>query len=257
MSEIPPAPTPKKEVIAPRRESIAGEFSDDPPAAERNYGEARLWLVARDPRCLFVYWEIRPEEHPDATNEDGCARFFLRIFRDGEPESSTGIETSVGSLFIPAESADSGYVAELGFFAGDIWCFLARSGVSRTPPELPGTVASPVFATIPAHVGLEKMRDLVADSALPGESPAVTAARIQSDARMQDEWTPGHERLLAEILRANTSAPASPANSLTLTEMIRQKLTATAAAAAPGVPIPASKIESQPASPDANWPTSR
>src|SRR5439155_1692494 len=52
MSEIPPPSLPKKEAIAPLRESIAdalraaGEFADEPPGAEPNYGEARLWLVA-------------------------------------------------------------------------------------------------------------------------------------------------------------------------------------------------------------------
>ena len=113
MSEIPPPPSPKKEVIAPIRESIAEEFADDPPDAEPHYGEARLWLVARDPRCLFAYWGFRPEEHPDATAGNGCARFFLRVFRgNGAAESSIEIEGGAGHAFIPAESPDSGYFAE-------------------------------------------------------------------------------------------------------------------------------------------------
>ena len=265
MSEFPQPPTPKKEVIAPRHESItrelfrAAELADDPPGTEPNYGEARLWLVARDPRCLFAYWDFRPEEHPDAMGKDGRPRFFLRIFRDGgSAESSTEIEPGAGNVFIPAQSSDSGYFAELGFFTGEIWCFLTRSGITRTPPELPGADAPALFATIPARLSLGNMRDLLADSALPGESLAMTAARIQNDARNHGEWTPEHERLLAEILGASASAPAaSSANSITLTQAVRNKFAATANAATPGAPIPASQIGSAPASPGASWPTGK
>ncbi|MEO6785945.1 MAG: DUF4912 domain-containing protein [Chthoniobacteraceae bacterium] len=259
MSEISPPPTPKKEVIAPHRESPSAEFADEPLSVELNYGEARLWLVARDPHSLFAYWEFRPGEHPDAVGEDGRARFFLRIFHEGgKAGSSTGIEAGAGNAFILADAPDSGYFAELGFYAGVIWCFLARTGITRTPPELPSAEARPIFATIPAQLSLGKMRDLVADSALPGESPAVTAARIQSDARQHGEWTPRHERLLAEILGVSASAPPeSPVIFPALTQAVRQKLAATAAAATPGTPIPASQIESAPAPLGASWPTSK
>ena len=259
MSEIPPPPSPKKEVIAPQQESIAEEFTDDPPDSEPHYGETRLWLVARDPHCLFAYWEFRTGEHPDATGADGRSRFFLRIFRDGDTaESSTEIESAAGNAFIPALSPDSGYFAELGFFAGEIWCFLARSGVTRTPPELPGTDGPALFATIPARLSLGKMRDLLAESALPGESLAMTAARIQNDARNHREWTPEHEHLLAEILGASAAASvASTANSFTLTQAVRQKLADTAGAAAPGASISTLQIESAPASPGASWPTGK
>ena len=245
MSEIPPAPSPKKEIIAPHQESIAEEFADDPPDAEPHYGEARLWLVARDPHCLFAYWEFRSEEHPDAIGADGRAQFFLRICREGETEATVGIEPGSGNVFIPAQSPDCGYSAELGFFTGGVWCFLAHSGNTRTPPELPDAHEPAIFATIPASVSLGKMRDLLAGSALPGESLAMTAARIQNGARQHGEWVPEHERLLAEILGASTSASAAPpANSVTLAQTIRQKLAATANAATPGAPIPASQLES-------------
>ena len=259
MSEIPPPPNPKKEVIAPRQESISEEFADEPPDSEPHYGEAKLWLVARDPHCLFAYWEFRTEEHPDATGADGRSRFFLRIFLDGgAAESSTEIEPGAGNAFIPAQSPDSGYFAELGFFAGEIWCFLARSGTTRTPPSLPSADTPAVFATIPAQLSLGKMRGLLADSALPGESLAMTAARLQNDARNHGEWTPEHERLLAEILGASASAPAeSSANSFTLTQSVRQKLAATASAATPGTPLSASQSEGTPASPGSNWLTGK
>ena len=256
MSEIPQPPTPKKEAITPLRESAAGEPADDTPDTERNYGETRLWLAARDPRSLFAYWEFRPEEHPDAVGEDGRARFFLRIFREGgHAESSTGIEPGAGNAFIPVASPGTGYFAELGFYSGDIWCFLARSGDAHTPPETPAAPEPAVFATIPSRISLEKIRAALAHTALPGESLMMTAARIQSDAQRHGEWTPEHERLLAEILGANAAnADAAPANSLTLTQRIRQKLAAAADASAPGAPLPAPQGAGDASSSSPGWP---
>lgn len=255
MSEIPPAPTPKKEVIAPHQESITEEFADDPPDAEPHYGEARLWLVARDPRCLFAYWEFRPEEHPDADGSDGRSRFFLRIYREEKAEATVEVEPGAGNVFIPAQSPDSGYSAELGFFANDIWCFLARSGNTRTPPELPAAHDAVVFATIPACISLGKFRDALASSARPGESLAATAARIQADARRHGEWTPEHARLLTEILGENAAdAETSSASSITLTRRIQQKLGTAAMAAAPFAPIPMPHGGDDASSPASSWP---
>ncbi len=241
MSEFPQPPTPKKEAITPLRESAESEPADDTPDAERTYGETRLWLAARDPRCLFAYWEFRPEEHPDAFDEGGRPRFFLRIFREGgHAESSTGIEPGAGNAFIPVASPGTRYFAELGFYSGDIWCFLARSGDTHTPPDAPAAPAPAVFATIPSRISLGKFRAALAHTALPGESLAMTCARIQSDAQRHGEWTPEYERLLAEILGADAAnADTTPANSLTLTQRIRQKLAAAAEASAPGSALPA------------------
>jgi len=253
MSEIPPPPSPKKEVIAPRQESIAEEFADDPPNPEPNYGEARLWLVARDPHCLFAYWEFRVEEHPDAIAHDGRARFFLRFFReDGAVESSAEIRAGTGNVFVPAQSPDTAYSAELGFFEGDIWCFVARSGTTRTPPVLLAEDSPPVFATIPSRVSLGKLGDLLAASALPGESLAMTAARVQGDARDRGAWTQEHEDLLAEILGAGAGELAG--NSITLTRRIQLKLEAAASAAAPGEPIPVPCMENGASSPGGGGP---
>jgi len=257
MSESPPPPSPKKEVLAPPQESLRADFTEAPVAAELAYGEARLWVIARDPHCLFAYWEFRPSEHPDAVGADGRSRFFLRIFCDGRAESTTDIEDGAGKAFVHAGAADAGYHAELGFFAKDVWCFLARSKNTRTPPELPATVAPAVFATVPAAVSLGKLREVLSDSALPGESVASTAARIQGDARTSAARRPEDERLLAEILGESAGPDvASPASSATLARRIRRKLDAAAEVAAPGPPIPVPPAGSAPSSASASWPTS-
>lgn len=260
MSNSSQTPNPKKETIAPRHESLRAEFVQDEVAEERTYGEARLWLVARDPGALFCYWEFLPAEHPGALGEDGKPHFHLRIFRAGGiVESTTEIEPDAGNWFVTVSLPDSDYVAELGFFSKDVWCFIARSGNTRTPPKSAIADGAEFFATIPPSVSLRELRDLLASSAEPGEEVAQAAARVQSAARVQTEWTAAQERLLSQILAEEMEKiSGGSANSATLTQRVRHRLAAAAEAAAPTGPLPsmdtgAAPGSSWPSSPGASW----
>lgn len=193
MSEFPLPPSPKREVIAPVRKPFANESPDEIQGAEHEYGDARLWLCARDPRCLFAYWNFRPEEHPEAACADGRRRFFLRVFREEMTESTAEIEGGSGSIFIHDRTPDSAYAAELGFFTGEVWCFLVRSVVTRTPPEIPVGDTTALFSTVPGRLRPGNIGDALVRSALTGESLAVTVARIHNEARQLGKFIPEHE----------------------------------------------------------------
>ena len=137
MSDTPYPIRPPREVIAPRHESLKKQFDREAGPEPLGYGEVRLWLVARDSRSLFAYWEFRPEEHPEAVASDGSAHYFLRVTReDGHVESCVEIQPAAGDWTIAVTQADTIYEAELGFYTPQkVWCFLARSGSTQTPPE--------------------------------------------------------------------------------------------------------------------------
>ena len=142
MSATQPSREPPREVIAPRHESLTKEFDEARRELQLEYGEVRLWLVARDPHWLFAYWEFNPDEHPEALGEDGAAHFLLRVQReDGTVEATVEIQPGAGNWLVPVRQADCGYTAELGFFTSGAWAFLARSGAARTPPLDVGEVA--------------------------------------------------------------------------------------------------------------------
>ncbi len=256
MSENPPSPSPKKEMIAPQRESFEEDLKGEIFGPEHNYGEACLWLAPRDPRCIYAYWDFRPEEHPHAAGADGRPRFYLRIFREENAESTVEIERGAGGVFIPGCSPDSAYFAELGFYACDVWCFFVRSGEIRTPPELAGMGEPALFATLPARLSLGRMREVLAQSGLPGENLAEIAARIQDGARESESWTVEQTRHFAEILGVDAEDSGQATDAADLARRIRRKLdTAAGASASCGaIPAPAScAVESSPA---AGWPTS-
>src|SRR6185369_8665670 len=133
MSATPHPSGPAREMLAPRHESLRKEFGN--PLLP-GYGEARLWVVARDPHWLFAYWEFDPTEHPGVRGADGTQHVFLRVSRgDGTVETTIEILPSVGHWYVPVSQADCDYTAELGYFApGGVWAFVAHSGATRTPP---------------------------------------------------------------------------------------------------------------------------
>jgi hypothetical protein len=256
MSDNHRSPDPPKEVIGPRHESLREEFEPEEVIEERTYGEVRLWLVARDPRTLFVSWDFQRSEHPETRREGGASSLFVRILRGEDVvESTTEIHPKTKTLFIPAENHDCVYSAELGFFTGEIWCFIARSRFVHTPPERTDeNDGRGEFATIPANVSHAGMRDLLRGSALPGEAMAETAARIQSRAREKGEWTAEQERQFAQILGEEVEKiPAEASSSMSLAQRIRHRLDAAAKAATILPPIPAPKPGEGPASPSASW----
>jgi len=258
MSESPQNPSPQREVIAPRQESLRAEFDMEDGSPEPAYGEVRLWTVARDPRSIFAYWVFNPSEHPEARGDDGLSRFILRITRDdGTVEATAEIQLETGNLFVPVSQPHCGYIAELGFFSKGVWCFLARSANTRTPPEVVVDDDKEQFATIPAKVTLGEIRNLLATSALPGEGIAETASRVQATAREEGLWTAEQEHLLAQLLGEESAhASATGASSDDLTRRLRRRLITAKEAAARSEEIPELWGEAGIGSPGASWPGS-
>jgi hypothetical protein len=138
MSAHPNPDHPAREVIAPPHVSLKKEVGRETGPQPLEYGEVRLWLVAKAPLQLFAYWEFRPGEHPEAKLGDGPPRFFLRIIceANGAVEATLEIEPSCGKCTAEVPASEAQYRAELGFFNEQgVWCFLAQSGPARTPPS--------------------------------------------------------------------------------------------------------------------------
>ena len=183
MSAHPNPEHPAREVIAPPHVSLKQEVGRGTGPQPLEYGEVRLWLVAKAPQMLFAYWEFRPEEHPEAKVDDGPPRFFLRILCDGtdKVEATLEIEPNCGKCTAAVAASEAQYHAEIGFFNEQgVWCFLARSGSTRTPP----------------HEG----------------APARTPQRdpLKPTRCMEAEWSPAQESRLNHLLSEDVAKKARP-----------------------------------------------
>jgi Domain of unknown function (DUF4912) len=182
---------PPREKIAPRHESLRKEFDDRIGPQAPEYGEARLWLVARDAHSLFAYWELNPGEHPEVPLVNGAPQFSLRVLRaDGSVETTVQIQPADGDCSVPVRNADAEYTAELGFFTRDgLWCFIAHSGSTLTPPE---GGEDDALLQLPQ----EKLRELFkarfsAKGGTPAERPA--------------GWTSTQEKMLIRLLASESA----------------------------------------------------
>jgi hypothetical protein len=186
MSAQPHPDRPAREVIAPPHVSLRKEVGREAGPPPLEYGEVRLWLVAKGPNALFAYWEFRAGEHPGAIAADGRARFFLRIQCDATKtiESTIEIDPARGQCTTPAPRAGAPYHAELGFFNEQgVWCFLARSKPARTPPSA---------NDLPSHSR--------------GAAPDV---RESSEVRPA-AWTATQEAVFIDLLAADVAENAKP-----------------------------------------------
>ena len=186
MSAHPNPEHPAREVIAPPHVSLKKEVGRESGPQPLEYGEVRLWLVAKSPQQLFAYWEFRPDEHPEAKGNQESARFFLRILSEAtdQVEATLEIEPTCGKCTAAVAASEAQYRAEIGFFNEQgVWCFLARSGLTRTPPSEGAPLA------------------------VPRRNP------LKPQACMEAEWGPAQESRLNHLLAEEVAEKARPLRS--------------------------------------------
>lgn len=141
--------TPKPPIIPPP--PSAELLHDDAPLPEA-YGTDRLVLLARDPHCLYAYWDLSAAhvERVRATAGSDALRIVLRTYDatqiafDAAPPArfqDFAVAGGARSLYAYVGKPASSFVAEVGFLRNDgVFFALARSQPVWTPrTEQPGT----------------------------------------------------------------------------------------------------------------------
>ena len=186
-----------------------------PPQAENfgplpeSYHQDTLFLVARDPRWLFSYWDFDWSRIPASAMREGRHAYFLRVLkRSGLVESIVEIHPSARNWYLPVQHGNTHYRAEIGYFdARGGWCCLIRSGEACTPADALAEDLHPQeFATVPQGLSFEQLSELVQQHMAEGESLLGAIARITGDGRIamqrgsEPTWTEEQKRLLAMLL---------------------------------------------------------
>jgi hypothetical protein len=181
---------------------------EDLGALPNSYQEDVLFLVARDPRWLFAYWDFDTSRYPGSAMRYGYPQFFLRILRGTEVEGTVEINADARNWYVPVHSPDTDYLAEIGYFDQDgEWDTIVASGPTHTPPDALAPGDAPVdFATVPAHLTFERLLSLVQERMAEGETLMSALARVAGEGRIQFKpgasptWSDEQKRLLAALL---------------------------------------------------------
>ena len=173
-----------------------------------SYFEDTLFLVARDPRWLFSYWDFNWSKYSADHFRGGVKQFFLKITTTGGAEAAlVEINPAARNWYVPVNSPDTAYFAEIGFYnKSGAWQGLVQSGVAVTPADALSAEATTDFATVPAHLTFERLLEMVKEKMLEGESLIEALARIAGEGRLEfrggqaPTWNDEQKRLLAALL---------------------------------------------------------
>ncbi len=186
---------------SPEPQSAAGfRISDEPivraPGAliDRTHSGAPvshdadlLYLVARDPKSLFVYWDLNWTRAFAAAGLSP-RQVQLRIYRqDGTVEATREINPFLGHCYAEVAAAGTGYFCELGCFYDQEWTSLVRSGRAVTPQDRFSEDVSAQFATLPLHLSFQRMLDVLRPTQEEGATLAQSVAGLQEKARRAGE----------------------------------------------------------------------
>ena len=167
----------------------------------RSYSSSPLlYLISRDPRTLFAYWDI------DWTKVFGEAapverKVTLRVFAaDDVEDANVVVEPMAGNSYVTVSNPAVTYRAEIGYYEpAKVWNSLAASGPVTTPAE-GFTEPTPVdVATVPIHLSFQRIIDSFREAKQVGESLTEMLARLRkraADAAQQEDLTSGEKTLL-------------------------------------------------------------
>jgi hypothetical protein len=172
-----------------------GAVSRSLPAA---YGTDLLYVIARDPKSLFVYWDLN-WKRLFARAGLSARQVHLRIYRkEGSIEGTREINPFRGHCYADVASAGTGYYCEIGCFEDDEWRGLVRSGEAATPEDRMSDDISAQFAMLPLHLSFQRLLDMVRATRPEGATLARSVAELQERARVTQGITPDERsRLIA------------------------------------------------------------
>jgi len=134
------------------------DLLDDLGSLPLSYGEEVVFLVAQDPHWLFTYWDIDISRHPGGP----C---FLRVEEaSGVLENEIEVTFETRNWYIPVAKAGGSYSVEIGFQRHGKWNPISRSAIVTTPRDRFSESAAFEFATLPMHLGFQRLVESVSQS---------------------------------------------------------------------------------------------
>ncbi|HEY5894334.1 MAG TPA: DUF4912 domain-containing protein [Chthoniobacterales bacterium] len=188
------------------KEFAPATIYDDLGDLPATYGSGAVFLAARDPHWLFVYWDIDLEAISPDMLLDGERTFYLKVFKSGgELMDQIRVHPEAKNWYFPVKEAGIEYFVELGY--NDLacqWAALGKSNEVLSPAEA-FSEGIAEFATLPFHLSFQKIIDLIGEEIPPGETLVGALARLQKSSdpalrALATSWTPEQKGLLEALV---------------------------------------------------------
>src|SRR5437588_1558129 len=144
----------------------------------RVYGKPLLFAIARDPRTLFVYWNVDWSAIFENTAPVD-RQVHLRVRRtDGSEETPVAVEPMAGNSYLTVSEPRETYRVEIGYYhPAAVWNSVATSEEIKMPSERVTENVDVDLATIPFHLSFQRLIDSFRAS--NGGGIAEVVARLQ------------------------------------------------------------------------------
>ena len=171
----------------------------------RVYGAPLLFAIARDPRTIFVYWNVDWSTVFENTAPVD-RQVHLRVSRpDGSEELSQAVEPMAGNCYLTITEPRQSYRVEVGYFQPEaVWHSVATSEQVTMPAERVAGSDDLDLATIPFHLSFQRLID-----SFRGSSPDALSKLVS---RLQERAISDENHALLtdqdwEVLRAMNLSP--------------------------------------------------
>ncbi len=158
-----------------------GPGKETPGDLPASYGTDLLYVIARDPRTLFLYWDLNWTR---LFAQAGLSprQVQVRIYReDGSSDGVHEINPFRGHAYVDVAAGGSVYFCELGCFDDGEWSSLMRSGTTTTPEAAMSDDLSAKFATLPIHLSFQRLLDIFRATTTDGKTLAHSVAMLQGN----------------------------------------------------------------------------
>jgi hypothetical protein len=170
------------------------DVSPQPPKTRRNvseeslgelpecYGTGKLFVFARDPDWLYVYWDLNRRQLAEARSRAVDGRVVLRLFEKNHqtPAQEITLHHNSRDWYISGTRAATTYVGQLGYWEnGGHFHEISHSRETTTPSAVVSTDTSARFATIPFDVPLAELSTTVRPHRRDWERLAEALYRLQ------------------------------------------------------------------------------
>ena len=171
----------------------------------RVYGAPLLFAIARDPRTIFVYWNVDWSTIFENTAPVD-RQVHLRVSRpDGSEESTQAVEPMTGNFYLTVTEPRQTYRVEVGYFQPEaVWHSVATSEQVTMPAERVTGTDDLDLATIPFHLSFQRLID-----SFRGSNPDALSKLVS---RLQERAVSDEDEALLteqdwEVLRAMNLSP--------------------------------------------------
>lgn len=170
-------------------ELYPGAKESEPPAYENlgeiphHYGSKKLFLVARDPRWIFAYWDLTWDQFHEMENAAHDRKVFLQVYHtDGVRVQQIQLHPGSREWYIHVNEPDTTFFAEIGYYRHDgNFEIVCKSGTTTTPRDGMSWKNHADFVTIPFHFTFQELWQIIAGHVKPGEELAEALARLEAE----------------------------------------------------------------------------